>query len=71
MVPINASGINIQLSTASPAKLDIIALRQNHLLSCGCFDFNFWNILSLIKSQITYANKLEQRTLRVFHNTNE
>jgi hypothetical protein len=41
IVPIKASGINIQVSTVSHAKLDNIALNPNHLLSFGCFDFIF------------------------------
>jgi hypothetical protein len=41
IVPIKASGINIQVSTVSHAKLDDIALNPNHLLSFGCFDFIF------------------------------
>jgi hypothetical protein len=53
IVPKNASGINIQLSTVSPAKLETIALRPNHLLSFGCLAFIFWKILSFTKSQTT------------------
>jgi hypothetical protein len=53
IVPINARGINIQLSIVSHAKEDNIALHPNHLLSCGCFNFIFWNILSFTKSQTT------------------
>ena len=71
IVPRNARGMNIQLSIVSHAKDDNIALHPNHLLSCGCFAFIFWNTLSFTKSQTTYANRLAQSTLHVFHKTVE
>jgi hypothetical protein len=41
IVPMKASGINIQLSTVSHAKDDNMALQPNPLLSFGCFNFIF------------------------------
>jgi hypothetical protein len=35
IVPMNASGMKIPLSTVSHAKLESIALQPNHLLSSG------------------------------------